>query len=408
MFRLRQNKKTKEISLVFDIESGSVGGAILLTELGEPPVIAYTVRQKYRGQDLSDINRLQKTMYTTVRHVAEKLVQQGLIHVHKTHTHHSSIHRVLVLYGSPWYVSEVETVNVIEEKPFTVDQKTLDVLIEKHAQRFDESALGQYVLQSDEAISVIEQSIIDVTLNGYPVRSPYGKMTKHLSARVFTGIVPTEIVHNVETMIERICTPKSLTHHAFSLALYKIITTATACPPHFISIDIGEHITDVQVGTDATLRETVSFPYGIKWIIKSIAVRQQVSEEQVETMFKMKQQKHLIPDVQKVFESHITETLQEWTEHLFSVFAMLYQHGDKIVDALYVLCDHPIVEYIADQLKTHKQSLNTGEDIRVLTSHQLKSFCKTIGSSLQREDARLLIATLYTQYRVHAQYELKK
>ena len=122
LFTSKKNKKETTVA-IFDIGSGSIGGAIvkLPNNSGELPTIIKSARTDIAFSESSDFDILIKNMLRAINTTAKNL--------NKNNT--SSIKEVFCILSSPWYLSETRIVKTERELSFVFTKRHANELLQK-------------------------------------------------------------------------------------------------------------------------------------------------------------------------------------------------------------------------------------------------------------------------------------
>ena len=113
-------KEKKELALIIDIGSASVGAAIAVLSREGKPTIFTTIREDMVFQEDLDIARFRTSMRDALAK-ALRTLERLLPDVLKK-TGGSPPSRVYVTFSSPWHASETRTISSVQDKPFRMTE----------------------------------------------------------------------------------------------------------------------------------------------------------------------------------------------------------------------------------------------------------------------------------------------
>ena len=121
-------KKEKELALVFDIGSSSVGGAVFEVEKLGVPEIILSVREPIILEEKINIDRFLFLTIKSLETVASRVCMAGI----------GKPSRIFCVLSSPWYASQTRTIKLEKNAPFLFTPKLADDLIQKEMSLFRE------------------------------------------------------------------------------------------------------------------------------------------------------------------------------------------------------------------------------------------------------------------------------
>src|SRR3989338_2442924 len=107
-------KKESDCMLIFDIGSGSVGGAIVLTSRIHPPTVLYNFRSEIRFQEEATSLRLLSLMLQALSQVVLALSHEGFDSA-GFGTHRPRIKEAVVSLSAPWILSRTSFLRLRSE-----------------------------------------------------------------------------------------------------------------------------------------------------------------------------------------------------------------------------------------------------------------------------------------------------
>ena len=138
-FSLRKPKET--LAVVFDVGNASIGGALVLLSLDNPPKLMYTVRRELHLQKKLDFRRFITSMGVTLEAVARDIEKNGLPHLHFTKLGSVVPTASFCILSSPWHASQVRAVTVSHKEPFKITHTMISRIIEKEITSLKQSQL---------------------------------------------------------------------------------------------------------------------------------------------------------------------------------------------------------------------------------------------------------------------------
>jgi hypothetical protein len=271
-------KKKDELVAIFDIGSGSVGGAIVSFPLDESlPIIKKIVRTEieYTNEKL-DVNLFTKNMLKALNTTAEALYQGKL----------GAPDRIVCVLASPMYSSETRVVKLNKEIPFIFTHKIANDLLEKELK----SIVSDYNKKSKtlyNEIEVMENHIMDISLNGYYIQEPIGVRTKSVEMNMVFSFSQKFILDKIRKEMSRTFHEIPVYFSSFMVASYFAVRDKYISPDSYLLLDIGGEVTEVGIVSKGILKASLSFPFGRKTFYKYISSKLDIEYRDAKELFNL-------------------------------------------------------------------------------------------------------------------------
>jgi hypothetical protein len=266
--------------LILDVGSGSVGGALVIPRLEEPPHIAHTLRFPLTFQKEVDIKRMEHELIALMGKAGASLrsTSHELFGIQPK--------RACVVLASPWYLAHTHTVSIKEKESFTVSTKLIDKLSDDSEHSFKEIVAKREAAAQTKFMR-IEQSMLKTLLNGYPTSSPHGKKAKQMEAALFISLVAEPFVDKIFSCLQDQLELKSISLHSFALLSFVVMRTLYPQEDDFLLIDIGGEVTNISLVRDSALLQSVSFSWGRNHLFRELARRTGTIPEEAHSLLRL-------------------------------------------------------------------------------------------------------------------------
>lgn len=254
-------KKLEELTLVFDIGSSSVGGALFLMQSSGIPKIICSIREPIIFEKKINFDRFLVLTSRALSVVAGKIYKKGL----------GAPQSIFCVLSSPWYASQVRTIKLEKNAPFIFNQKLADDLIQKEIASFEAEHLNKNSEEIKSRLRLIEQKNTKTILNGYKTENPFNKKAKEIEMSLFVSMSPEYILKDFEDAILKHFHFKNIKFSSFAMASFIVARDIFAHQDNFLLVDIGGEVTDISMIKNNALRESISFPIGPNYIIRGMA-----------------------------------------------------------------------------------------------------------------------------------------
>ncbi len=258
------SKKESDVVLVFDIGSGSVGGAIVFASRTHSPTILYTFRSDIPFQEEATGARLLSLMLRSLSQVVMAITHEGFdLAGFKDHRPH--IREVVVSLGAPWVISKTSVLTLRNEKPIPITEKVFSELL-KHSE--SETRPAESELPKERLL--LEQRLIKSVLNGYGMDAPYGKEALTAEFSVFKSFSVPAVTGKIEDTVRQLVHTDHLTFHAFALLGFLAIKSLSIAEDNFMFVDVSGEQTELALVKGGALLETLTFPFGKNRLVRTL------------------------------------------------------------------------------------------------------------------------------------------
>ncbi|MFA6523941.1 MAG: hypothetical protein WC264_01190 [Candidatus Paceibacterota bacterium] len=337
-----KDKKKKDLTLIFDIGSSSVGGALCYIENSGTPKIIYSIREPISIQNEVSFDTLLSSIMKSLDIVANKICTMGFGKPDKIFCFLSSL-----LYGS-----QTRTIKLEKNNSFIFTLKIADSLIKKEISLFEEERLIKHI-HSNEQIRPIELKNMKTMLNGYAVDKPLDKKIKEIEMNVFISMSSDEILKKIEYTIGKYFNPKDIKFSSFLMAFFTVIRDMFAYHESFLLVDIDGEITDISIIKNDVLCESISFPNGLNFITRGVANFLNLSLDEAKSLISLYKDDYMEEQIKKKFDPVINKLKEEWLkkfqESLFNI-----SNNISIPLNIFLISDKDFLDFFTKIIKTEE------------------------------------------------------
>lgn len=292
--------KTEELSVLLDISSGSVGGALVLRRKKAVPLILHTTRVDFSTRPELTEARLRRDMLDAIDSVCLEIQKRTLAVPEK----------VFCVLSTPWSHGEVRKIKHADKKEFRFSEKLAQKLILAETQNFKKTWSG---LQD-----LLDRKITRIALNGYPTENPHGKKARNFEIDVYMSLADKELVGKIEEKIHKTFKAR-LAFTSQMFADFVVVRDAFELANDFIILNLGEEVTEVSILKDDYLVGTAFFPSGRAGIMRFVAKEISMSMHETKSLFSLHLGGLLDEKVNERFISAVAAAGRVWTEELKKV-----------------------------------------------------------------------------------------
>lgn len=255
------SSKKEKLVAIFDIGSGSVGGALVQMpndKDGLPTIVSSTRVEIVERKEI-DFNLFLKDMNLALGFAARNIYNSKK----------GAPDEIVCVLASPWYISETRLIKMTKDSPFTFTTKVVDELLAKEISSLDSLYKSKYG-DTDSLPEVIEHPVVGVSLNGYHVNDPLGKKTRSIEMNMVISLSPKVCLDAIKETISKNFHHTKVSFSSFMLASFISVRDRYMNNDSYLIMDIGGEVTDIGIVSKGILKDSLSFPYGRKTVFRKI------------------------------------------------------------------------------------------------------------------------------------------
>jgi hypothetical protein len=341
-------KKEKTIA-IFDIGSGSIGGAIARIKFSDKaiPVITKSIRNELKPYN--DFNSYMKDMIVVLNKTVNSLYSKKM----------GAPDEIVCVLASPWYISETRSIKMSKEKPFIFTKTLPSDLIKKEIENLSVLYKDKYS-ETKSPMEMIEHYTMSVSLNGYPTLEPLGKKCKSFQMDMVISLSPKECLDKIRDILSKTFHHTCVSFSSFTLDTYLAVRDKYVNQDSYLLIDISGEITDVGIVIKGVLKSVVSFPFGKRTFFNYFCTKLDIEQRDAEELFKLYNDNKLSDE----FKNKVTPILKlvesYWGESFAKAISTL-PHTLTIPNTIFLTADNDIKKWFAS-------ALCNGEYFKTITS----------------------------------------
>jgi hypothetical protein len=354
-------QKKERTIVIFDIGSGSVGGAIakIPTDGISVPVILKSVRNEivFHKDFDSDFNLFMKDMTATLNQTASALYDKKI----------GAPDEIFCVFASPWYLSETRSVKMSKEKNFIFTKRLASELIQKEISNLTESYNNKYGTVESYP-DLIEQHTMAVSLNGYKVDDPLGRRCKFIEMDMIISLAPKLCLDKIRETLLKTYHHRNVQFSSFTLASYLAVRDKYVNADSYLLIDISGEITDVGIVTKGVLKSVLSFPFGKKTFFKYMCTKLEIELRDAKELFKLYSDGQLSAEFKDKVIPLFKSIENSWGEAFRQCISTL-PRTLVLPATIFLTADNDIKNWFADVLRNEQyiQSMVSGNKSTVVT-----------------------------------------
>ena len=275
MFGRHPSLKGKTVAL-FHVSSDSVSAALVVFHEREGsivPEVLGEVRERFKMESDITFERFLECMATAFGDAGKKIIA-----LKKGAPHHIS-----VILGAPWYAAQVRTVRKEQSGELPITKRIIADLVSEETRKFQNEEIARYEGAGEE-VTIIEQELVRVALNGYETGEPYGKRARVIELSLMLSLSPALVTKKIQSIVGDVFHRHEIYFHSFLYASSIVARDLFALHEHFLLVDISGEVTDIASVKNGSLSHLLSFPVGHSMIIRAVASKLSLSIEEARSL----------------------------------------------------------------------------------------------------------------------------
>lgn len=367
--------KQKNISLVLDLGSGSVGGALVQTSSSGTNIMN-SLRIPLEILHSPSQEKMTSTLLGVVDEVIRSLIHEG----HALHT--GRVHSAHCFLSSPWYANRISHSIISNQEPVTVTEPFLRDALAKEVKKSNfvlNQTEKEYLLSGK--LNAIENKVLDVTLNGYEIKNPYGKRARIIETTSYISFSSLELIKNVEDIIFRY-THTHTSYKSFILSLFYFVKDFFKQESDYVIFDLAGEMTDMAFISKGNIVHTESVLFGRNTLIRKVSKAFNVGPDLALSFIRLYSQGQMEEGTAYRIAQMMTEVEQEWT----SLFAGIPQDPNiknlqKHYNKVFVVSDEGIGS-IFTKFLINSTCIKKEQDAVLLGENSLRQLTNVKGTSV--------------------------
>jgi hypothetical protein len=350
---LFSSQKKERIIAIFDIGSGSVGGALVSIpsdKKGVPVILKSVKNNDIKISKEFDFSSLMKDMTSALYLTANSLYAEKS----------GAPDEIFCVLASPWYLSETRIVKLSKEKSFIFSKRLANDLIQKEIISLKEIFKNKYN-HLEGLPEIIEQNTMAVSLNGYRIEHPLGKKCKSVEIDMLISLAPKLYLDKIRETISRTYHNIDINFASFTMATYLAVRDKYVKQDSYLLLDISGEITDVGIVSKGILKAVLSFPFGKKTFFKQICFKMDIEMRDAVELFKLYNDENLSDESIIKMEPVFKSIEKSWNDSFIDCISSL-PRTLVLPDTIFLTADNDIKNWFAGILSNEKYLLPTVSD----------------------------------------------
>ena len=318
MSLLSQTKKVTYATLI-DVGSGSVLVSIIASKVG---VVLPTIIWSHR-----EISPLKQTeVDIPAKHLMGSLLNAVLqvqgqgIEALKSFDSEARLTHIQISYSAPWSYTVQKTMNFSQPEPFIITAELLHDLKAAIAKKIEEERVDKEVTKH-RGLTIINQSLSALTVNGYLCHSPLGQIATTISLSHTSDITETIMVDALTELQRKILPRATVTQHSFIHLFHQTLLATESIQHDYCLINVSYEATEIGVVHNNTLERVSTIPVGINTLVRGYSAAMDVPHEEAYSFLREPYHSQALETLSATKKRAVDDVTAEYKRHLITLFS---------------------------------------------------------------------------------------
>jgi len=275
MFGRHPSLTGKTVAL-FHVSSDSVASALVTFHDRSGsivPEILCETRERFKMENDITFERFLDCMATSFVEAGRKMVNQK----------QGAPDHIYVILGAPWYAAQVRSVRKEQAADGLITKRTISDIVSEETRKFKAEELARYEGAGEE-VTMVEEELVRVALNGYETTNPYGKRARVIELSLLLSLSPQIVTKKIQSLAASVFHRHDVSFHSFLFASSIVSRDLFALHENFLLIDVSGEVTDIACVKGGSLSHLLSFPVGHAHFLRSVALKLSLSIEEARSL----------------------------------------------------------------------------------------------------------------------------
>ena len=317
--------------------------------------------------------------------IMESIAQEILPHL--DYVKKIKVSKIIVVFSSPWYKSQMRHVQFKKDKPSVFTKKTYEQIISNDS-----------VLSQD---GYLEKNVTHILLNDYELRDPFNKLATSVDIAFYASKLDTKVEQVTREIIEKHITKKHVSMHSSGFVNFQVIRSTFPHLSSFMFLDVSNNVTEMGIIKDGVFDSLLTIPLGKKNLLESISTGCKMNNLTMNSTLNMLAKDEL----DSTCSSEIYEIVQKeglkWSAQISQAITTL-EKDIILPHKLFLFSDTEIESFMSMLLKSSSIQKNIFKtnfmDIILLNNKHVVDKIKIDNESSVKLDSLLLTKSLFLEH----------
>lgn len=367
-------RSSRDVTVIFDIGSSSIGGAVVEYGEDEFPTLLFSTRRAIQFKKEFDFEHFFSSMIRTFETVTAEVLTP-LAHVvedvsttikdsKKRAIGRRRIGDIYCVFGSPWYHARVVSFNETFDAPTLVTEDAILSIAKKAADDLRSS------YEDPESVRLLENRILDYTLNGYRVEHQKPMHARTVGVNTYTSSISKDTVAAVKKPIRNTLATRPVRGFSGLMAFFSVMREMQPHKGSFMTADIRGEVTEIGVVHEDALVHTTTFPFGRHTIVRDMAGALGIELFDAHSRLAL----YLNDKADEGEQERLGSILEKEKSMFCELFQSAVEEIENIPRTLFLLSDKETEAWFQDALEAVLTAGGSGREVEVLDEDFLSRY----------------------------------
>ena len=344
MFGLNSRAQKTQCGVVIDIGSGSVGAAIVISDVDKAkPKIIWSHREYVIIKDTNSEEVPLKEITTSLINTFLHIGSNGIKKMKQTDLNFE-ISSVQVTISAPWTYTVTKTINFTDEATFKVNKNLVDELTKTAEEKAFTSVSENNIFQENQ-LEIIDNRTAGIRINGYSIEKPRNIETKSVSLSHITAITQKKILATLRDSMDKIFPKADLVTHSSMYMFYDVLKHMNPDTVEVCLVDVTSEATEIGIIREGILTHVTHTAFGTFSLAREIAIACKIPKEEAYSYLKCeagflesklsKQKLKELNIILEAYEDKIAE-LFKVTGDVLAIPKTLFLHSEVATEEFFI------------------------------------------------------------------------
>ncbi len=349
MFSFLSKKEKEKYSLIIDIQSGLVRGALVSKTGNGFPIIKHVKEKIIPRRIHTNGNYINKMMLHALSIVTSDIIENY------------QISKIDIILSSPWVLSHSKSIKINFENDTIITDKIITQIVDEERKKLENIFITGHkeIPNINNDLNYIEQKVFDIKLNGYVVNNYIGKSVRSMEISVAMTLSSKIIIKRISDVLRKISHSKNYKYHSGLLLNYTALLKMMPDKTDYIYVHSHSELTDVILVKKGMCANISSFPIGTSNLTHRIAHAFKHNDEVADSMIKLYTEGKLEESEMK----KITKIVGEYSNGWLALYKKVLESSIEVnsIPRLIFLSAHANVNILNNIIK-----MSTTEDTHII------------------------------------------
>jgi hypothetical protein len=190
-------------------------------------------------------------------------------------------------------------------------------------------------------------------INGYETSNPLNQKGTELEMTIFISMSGEQILRKIEDTIKKYFHLKETKFSSFAFSSFAVVRDMYAHNENFLLINIGGEVTDISMIKKNILRESISFPLSLNFMIRGVSSVSKSTLSEAESLISLFKDGHIAEPALKKLSPIIDKLKKEWLSKFQESLSNI-SNDISLPATIYLAVDKEMAVFFSDTIKSEQ------------------------------------------------------